>query len=74
MLMLSSDALAAFVGEPRLSRPQVVKRVWEYVKEHDLQDPADKRYILCDDALRSVFGTDKVHMFTWVHHLSKDGS
>lgn len=60
----ASDALAGLVGETRLSRPQTVKRLWEHIKEHNLQDPRDGRYILCDDAFRSVFNTDKLHMFT----------
>ena len=49
---------------PQLSRPQTVKQIWEYVRRHDLQDPSDKRWILCDDALRAVFKSEKVHMFT----------
>jgi upstream activation factor subunit UAF30 len=59
-----SDALAGLVGEPRLSRPQTVKRLWEHIKSNSLQDPNDGRYILCDEAFRSVFNTDKLHMFT----------
>ncbi|KAL8641544.1 MAG: hypothetical protein Q9228_001664 [Teloschistes exilis] len=47
-----------------LSRPQTVKKIWEYVREHDLQDPGDKRWIRCDDALKAVFKSEKVHMFT----------
>ena len=47
-----------------MSRPQTVKRIWEYVKARELQDPKDKRIIRCDDALRAVFKQDKVHMFT----------
>ena len=60
----SSDALIALVNEPRLSRPQVVKRLWEYIKANQLQDPSDGRYILCDEPMRAVFHTDKLHMFT----------
>ncbi|KAL8725860.1 MAG: hypothetical protein Q9181_006261 [Wetmoreana brouardii] len=41
-----------------------VKRIWEYVRERDLQDPNDKRWIRCDDALKAVFKAEKVHMFT----------
>ncbi|KAL9096190.1 MAG: hypothetical protein Q9165_001713 [Trypethelium subeluteriae] len=41
-----------------------VKKIWEYVKERDLQDPNDKRQIRCDDAMRAVFKQDRVHMFT----------
>ena len=48
----------------QLSRPQTVKRIWQYVREHDLQDPRDKRQIRCDDAMRAVFKADKIHMFT----------
>ena len=51
-------------SQEQLSRPQTVKKIWEYVKERDLQDPNDKRQIRCDDALRAVFKTDRVHMFT----------
>jgi upstream activation factor subunit UAF30 len=47
----------------QLSRPQSVKKLWEYIRENDLQDPSDKRQIRCDDAMRAVFKQDKVHMF-----------
>ncbi|KAK6429758.1 hypothetical protein LTR95_014090, partial [Oleoguttula sp. CCFEE 5521] len=59
-----SEPLAELLGEPSLSRPQTVKRIWVYVKEHDLQDPSDKRQIRCDEKMHSVFKQDKVHMFT----------
>jgi chromatin remodeling complex protein RSC6 len=39
----------------QLSRPQVVKKIWQYIKARDLQDPADKRQIRCDDKLQLVF-------------------
>ncbi|KAL1614014.1 hypothetical protein SLS54_010084 [Diplodia seriata] len=41
-----------------------VKKIWEYVKERDLQDPNDKRQIRCDEPMRAVFKQDRVHMFT----------
>ena len=59
-----SEPLAELLGETQLSRPQTVKKIWEYVKARELQDPADKRQIRCDDAMRAVFKTDRVHMFT----------
>jgi upstream activation factor subunit UAF30 len=62
--MALSPALSSLLGETQLSRPQTVKKIWEYVKERDLQDPADKRQIRCDDAMRAVFKQDRVHMFT----------
>lgn len=63
-LTYHSDTLSAFVNETKLSRPQTVKRIWDYIKANDLQDPNDKRYILCDDKMKTVFHTDKLHMFT----------
>ncbi|ORX51790.1 SWIB-domain-containing protein [Piromyces finnis] len=62
--MLLSPTLSSFLGDVKeLSRPQVVKQIWEYIKENSLQDTSDKRYILCDDKLFSVFKTKRVHMF-----------
>ena len=34
----ADEALAAVVGSEPLPRTQMVKRLWEYIKEHDLQD------------------------------------
>lgn len=59
-----SGPLQALLGESVLSRPQTVKRIWAYVKERDLQDPSDKRQIRCDEAMRAVFKSERVHMFT----------
>lgn len=47
----------------KMSRPQVVKNIWVYIKSNDLQNPADRREILCDDKLKSIFGVDKINMF-----------
>lgn len=59
-----SPPLAELLGETQLSRPQTVKKIWDYVKARDLQDPNDKRQIRCDDPMRAVFKSDRVHMFT----------
>ncbi|KAI9640902.1 hypothetical protein NHQ30_010743 [Ciborinia camelliae] len=66
-----STALADLVGEPTLSRPQVVKKIWEHIKGQGLQDPSDKRQIICDDKMQLVFKQDKVHMFTMNKLLGK---
>ncbi|KAJ2964154.1 hypothetical protein NQZ79_g1023 [Umbelopsis isabellina] len=59
-------------SEEELPRPQIVKRIWAYIKEKDLQDPNDKREILCDDVMKSVFKTDRVHMFTMNKLLNEE--
>ncbi|ORY66621.1 uncharacterized protein BCR38DRAFT_457112 [Pseudomassariella vexata] len=58
-----SEPLAELTGESRLSRPQVVKKLWEYIKAGDLQDPSDKRQIRCDDKMLAVFKQAKIDMF-----------
>lgn len=47
----------------QLSRPQVVKKLWEHIKGNDLQDPENKRQILCDDKMQAIFKVPKVDMF-----------
>ncbi len=58
-----SAALAAIVGTEPLPRTEVTKRLWDYIKSHDLQNPANKRNILCDAKLKAVMGKDEVTMF-----------
>ena len=61
---LLSDALQAVVGTDILPRPQVVSKIWTYIKAHDLQNPNDKREILCDDKLKLLFDNkSKISMF-----------
>ena len=65
-----SAELAAIVGDEPLTRTEIVKRVWTYIKAHRLQDPADGRVILPDAKLRAVFGRDRVDMLTMMGLLS----
>ncbi len=66
------DALAAIVGAKALPRTEVVKKLWEYIKKHDLQDPKNKRNINADEKLKPVFGGKKqVNMFETTKLVSK---
>jgi len=58
-----SAALAAVIGPGPVTRPEVVKKLWDYIKANGLQDAADKRRINADAKLRPVFGKDAVTMF-----------
>ena len=58
-----SKELAAVVGTGPLPRGEVVSKVWDYIKKHDLQNPENRREILADDTLEAVFGKKKVTMF-----------
>ncbi|KAK8518818.1 hypothetical protein V6N12_012059 [Hibiscus sabdariffa] len=67
-----SDALVKFfaTGENALSRADVVKRIWDYIKQNDLQDPSDKRKILCDDKLKELFEVESFHGFAMTKLLT----
>jgi chromatin remodeling complex protein RSC6 len=58
-----SPELAAVIGPDAAPRTEVTKRLWAYIKDHNLQNPANKRNILCDDKLKAVMGKDEVTMF-----------
>jgi chromatin remodeling complex protein RSC6 len=66
-----SKELAAVVGSNPLPRPQMVRRVWDYIKQHNLQNPQNRREILADDKLRPIFGKDKVTMFEMNRYLAQ---
>ena len=58
-----SAALVAVIGEGLVSRPEVTKKLWDYIKAQGLQDAADKRKINADAKLEAVFGKPQVTMF-----------
>jgi len=58
-----SPELQEFTGSEELSRPQVVKRLWDYIKDNDLQSPDNKAVIMCDEVLKKLFKRDKMGMF-----------
>jgi len=58
-----SPELAAIVGAQPLARTEVTKRLWAYIKARNLQNPVNKRNVLCDDQLKAVMGKDEVTMF-----------
>ena len=65
-----SEALAAVVGSKPLPRPEVVSKVWDYIKKHKLQNPQNKREIMADEKLEKVFGKKSVTMFEMNKHLA----
>ncbi|MCM2348868.1 MAG: SWIB/MDM2 domain-containing protein [Bacteriovoracaceae bacterium] len=59
-----SKELAEIVGGSPIPRTEVMKKVWAYIKKHDLQDAKNRRAINADDKLKAVFGGKKqVTMF-----------
>ncbi|KAI0753063.1 SWIB-domain-containing protein [Daedaleopsis nitida] len=59
----SSEPLAALIGLEKLSRPQIVKQLWDHIKANNMQNPENKKEIICDDSFRSIFKCDRIDMF-----------
>jgi DNA topoisomerase-3 len=58
-----SAALAAVIGPEAVARTEVIKKLWDYIKAHGLQDATNKRAINADAKLQAVFGKPQVTMF-----------
>jgi len=59
-----SPALAAVIGSKPASRPDIIKKIWAYIKKQGLQDAVNKRMINADDKLKTLFaGKSQISMF-----------
>ena len=58
-----SAELAAIIGDQPLPRTEVTKKVWEYIKKHDLQDKDKRTLINADAKLLEVVKVPQVSMF-----------
>jgi DNA topoisomerase III len=71
-----SPELAAVVGPEPIARTEVIKKIWDYIKAHGLQDKKDRRAINADAKLKPLFGKNQVSMFELAgivgKHLSAD--
>jgi len=65
MKPLNVDAdLAKIVGKDPLPRTEIIKKMWEYIRAHNLQDQSNRRMINADANLKVIFdGKDQVSMF-----------
>jgi upstream activation factor subunit UAF30 len=61
--MTLSPALAAVIGAGPAPRTEVTKKIWDYIKAHNLQDATKRTLINADDALFAVFDKRQVTMF-----------
>jgi len=69
MMYKLSEPLAKILEVETESRPQVVSRLWKYIKAHDLQNPANKTQVHFDAALEACFGVKEVTMFSMNKYL-----
>ena len=64
-----SPELADIVGKKEASRAELMKLLWAYLKEKNLQDPENKQYFTPDKKMAKVFGEDKIKAFTMAKYL-----
>ena len=68
-----SAELAAVIGATPVPRTEVTKKIWDYIKKHDLQDPKNRRNINADAKLKPLFGKAQVSMFELTKIVSSQG-
>jgi len=66
-----SPELAKVVGSAPLPRTETVKKMWDYIKKHKLQDAKNRRNINADETLKAIFKKSQVTMFELAKILSK---
>lgn len=54
-----------------ISRPEIMKRVWGYIKSHKCQDTKNRRMINPDSKLSGVIGNKSCDMLKLAGHISK---
>jgi len=69
--MTPSAQLGAVVGASPMPRTEVTKKLWQYIKKNNLQDPKQRRMINADDKLRPIFKKDQVSMFDMTKLVNK---
>lgn len=68
----ASPILRELIGDTPLSRGEVTKKIWAHIKEHNLQDPTNKRLIHPDPLLAKIFGSkEPIDMFKIAGLLNK---
>jgi len=56
--------LAEIIGHEPIPRTDVIRKLWDYIRGNNLQDPENKTFIKADEKLRKVFdGKERVSMF-----------
>lgn len=67
-----TDELAEIVGHGPMPRTEITKKVWEYIKKNNLQDPKNKQFIKPDTKLGKVLGgTQAISMFQMTSKIAK---
>ena len=65
------EKLSAVIGPSPLPRSELIKKMWDYIRQHGLQDEQKKMIINADETLRPVFnGRKQISIFELVKLMS----
>ncbi|GAV04984.1 hypothetical protein RvY_15178 [Ramazzottius varieornatus] len=64
-----SPELAAFLGQERMTRSDVVSSMWKTIRERGLIDPNQKQFAVCDEQLFKVIGRKRFKVFGMMKFL-----
>jgi chromatin remodeling complex protein RSC6 len=68
-----NDKLAAIVGPGAMPRTELTKKLWAYIRKHNLQDKKNRRMINADDKMKALFGgKSSASMFELTKYASKN--
>lgn len=71
-LVTPTPDLAHVIGSKPLSRGDAMRKLWDYIKKHELQDPDNKRRIRADANLLPIFdGNESLSMFEMTAYVSR---
>merc|ERR1712192_127860 len=48
------EPLSSICKAKKMTRYEVLRKIWTYIRVKKLQDPKDKRLVICDDNLRKM--------------------
>jgi len=66
-----SPQLQAVVRSKKLTRPQLMKKIWAYIKSHKCQDKKNRRMICPDAKLAKIIGNRPIDMLKLAGCLNK---
>lgn len=61
-LFTPSEDLSKVVGAAPMTRSDIISAVWRYIKKNNLQDPCDRKYIICNGIIKSTSGSSSISM------------
>ena len=61
--MKLSPELADLIGKGIASRSECTKKMWDYLKMNNLQDPYNRQYLMPDTKLAKIVGNERIRAF-----------